>query len=471
MAECKDNEVKLFGPLVIVVAVGAAFGAVLSGGNVLLLVLGVLALTVGAYVGLSHPTWLLWALAVSMGLLPAGYFPGVHVPMVFTFVMGVLLATVVHPREVSRFTTMEKLLGALVALSFLSVVFTFTSIADPIEFIKWAAVTLLAIALLRLPRSQLARFGQIYVVSATASGLLAIVILFADSGGRIMKALSIFGYGAAANTEFKAYSGGTATTRLTGTFLEPNSAGIGLLVALLMCLILFAGKWRIGMGTILLVALVLTLSRSALFAIVVGVVLLVLLQTLSIRQRSSILGGFVVAFGVALAIPQIRARILSSFGSSDTGSSARLDAVKDFPSQIQGHWIFGQGWALPEFKNGNLAFTTNFVANAPLLSLYRGGALVTIAFVVAMLYGCYLAYQCLRSTRWEWGMYGAGFIGFFFVTMQLDIGTVTIPQSTAGLSILIAFLIYAHEKATENASGADAPPSPSSLAARPAVSM
>ncbi|GAA1462074.1 O-antigen ligase family protein [Williamsia maris] len=462
---------KLFGPLVVVVAVVAAFGAVLAGGNVLLLVLGVLALTVGAYVGLCHPTWLLWALAASMGLLPAGYFPGVHVPMVFTFVMGVLLATVLHPREVSRFTTMEKLLGALVAFSFISMVFTFTSIADPVEFIKWAAVTLLAIALLRLPRSQLARFGQIYVVSATISGLLAIVILFADSGGRIMNALSIFGYGAAANTEFKAYSGTTATTRLTGTFLEPNAAGIGLLVALLMCLILFTGRWRIGMGTILLVALVLTLSRSALFAIVVGVVLLVLLQSLSIRQRSTILGGFVVAFGVALAIPQIRARILSSFGSDDTSSSARLDAIKDFPSQIHGQWLFGRGWALPEFKNGTLAFTTNFVANAPLLSLYRGGALVTIAFVAALLYGCYLAYQCLRSTRWELGLYGGGFIGFFLVTMQLDIGTVTIPQSTAGLSFLIAFLIYAREKATHASADLNTPAVGDSAAARPVASI
>ena len=64
-----------------------------------------------------------------------------------------------------------------------------------------------------------------------------------------------------------------------------------------------------------------------------------------------------------------------------------------------------------------------------------------------LIYGCYLGYQCLRSRRWEWGFYGGGFIGFSVVALQLDFSTITIPVSTADLSLLIVFLVYTSELA------------------------
>ncbi|MBJ7289143.1 O-antigen ligase domain-containing protein [Williamsia sp.] len=447
----------MIGPLIVVLAAAGAFGSILLGGSILIAALAGLALIVGVFVGLRHPTWLLWATAGAAGLFPAGYLPGVHVPMVFSLAMGFLLATLVHPVENKKISTMEWFVIALLLMSFLSLVVTAGSPVDIMEFVKWAAAVSLVIALMRLPRSQVFRFGQVYVCATTLSGLLAMGIVFGDPAGKVLKSLSILGYGTEAESTRYVYSGDKPTARLAGTFLDPNAAGIGILVALLICVIVFAGWTRFVLGGILLVCLILTLSRASLFALVFGVVMMLVFQSLSVRQRTGIIATFVLGFCAALSVPQIRNRLLTSFSSQDTGSSARLDAIRDFPGALTGRWIFGRGWGLPEFKDPALAFTTNFVANAPLLSVYRGGVLVGITFVIGMLYSCTLGYRCLRSDQWNLGLYGGSFIGFFLITMQLDIGTVTIPVSTAGLSFLLVFLIHASDMAKESSTKHSSP--------------
>ncbi len=407
-------------------------------------------LTVGAYIGLRHPLYLTRALAFSLGALPFGYVPGVHAPLVFTLGAAVILASVIHRTAVTRITVGETAVIALIVTSAISVFATAGTTVDYAEFGKWLVSTLVAVSLLRLPREELELFGRIYVYSASAAAAFALVILVADPSGRLIRYLSPFGYGTEEESTRFVYTDGAATVRLAGTYIDPNAAGIGLFVALMLCVLLIRGRLRIALALLLFGSIVLTLSRAALFSVVFGVLLMLLFQNLRTRERVAIIGGFALAFVGALAVPTVRSRVFSSFGSGDAGSSARGDALVDFPGHMAGHWLFGLGWGREEFKDPGTAFDVNYVANAPLLSVYRGGIFTGLAFLAIIVVGAYLGYRCLRSRNWEHGFIGGGFIGFSVVALQLDFPVVTIPATTMAFSVLIVFLILAREKATDN---------------------
>ncbi|OZF07619.1 hypothetical protein CH300_06640 [Rhodococcus sp. 15-1154-1] len=407
-------------------------------------------LTVGAYIGLRHPLYLTRALAFSLGALPFGYVPGVHAPLVFTLGAAVILASVIHRTAVTRVTVGEMAVIALIVTSAISVFATAGTTVDYAEFGKWLVSTLVAVSLLRLPREELELFGRIYVYSASAAAAFALVILVADPSGRLIRYLSPFGYGTEEESTRFVYTDGAATVRLAGTYIDPNAAGIGLFVALMLCVLLIRGRLRIALSLLLFGSIVLTLSRAALFSVVFGVLLMLLFQNLRARERVAIIGGFALAFVGALAVPTVRNRVFSSFGSGDAGSSARGDALVDFPGHMAGHWLFGLGWGREEFKDPGTAFDVNYVANAPLLSVYRGGIFTGLAFLAIIVVGAYLGYRCLRSRNWELGFIGGGFIGFSVVALQLDFPVVTIPATTMAFSVLIVFLVLAREKATDN---------------------
>ncbi len=407
-------------------------------------------LTVGAYIGLRHPLYLTRALAFSLGALPFGYVPGVHAPLVFTLGAAVILASVIHRTAVTRVTVGEMAVIALIVTSAISVFATAGTTVDYAEFGKWLVSTLVAVSLLRLPREELELFGRIYVYSASAAAAFALVILVADPSGRLIRYLSPFGYGTEEESTRFVYTDGAATVRLAGTYIDPNAAGIGLFVALMLCVLLIRGRLRIALSLLLFGSIVLTLSRAALFSVVFGVLLMLLFQNLRTRERVAIIGGFALAFVGALAVPTVRNRVFSSFGSGDAGSSARGDALVDFPGHMAGHWLFGLGWGREEFKDPGTAFDVNYVANAPLLSVYRGGIFTGLAFLAIIVVGAYLGYRCLRSRNWEHGFIGGGFIGFSVVALQLDFPVVTIPATTMAFSVLIVFLVLAREKATDN---------------------
>ncbi|WP_243636936.1 O-antigen ligase family protein [Rhodococcus sp. Eu-32] len=404
----------------------------------------------GAYIGLRHPTYLTRALAFSLGALPFGYVPGVHAPLVFTLGFGVVLASVIHRTGVSRVTHGEMAVIALIVTSALSVVATGSATVDYAEFGKWLVSTLVAVSLLRLPRTELELFGRIYVYAASLAAAFAIVVLMGDPAGKLIGYLSPFGYGTEEESTRFVYSGGAATVRLAGTYIDPNAAGIGLFVALMLCVLLLRDRMRVALSALLFGALVLTLSRAALFSVVFGVVLMLLFQSMRTRDRVVIIGGFFAAFVAALSVPTVRNRVFSSFGSGDAGSSARGDALADFPGHMAGHWLFGLGWGRTEFKDPGSAFEVNYVANAPLLSVYRGGILAGLAFAAVIVVGAIIGYRCLRSKHWEHGFIGGGFIGFCVVALQLDFPVVTIPATTMAFSVLIVFLVVAWEKATDN---------------------
>jgi polysaccharide biosynthesis protein PslJ len=175
--------------------------------------------------------------------------------------------------------------------------------------------------------------------------------------------------------------------------------------------------------------------------VLVGVVLVLLFHSMRARDRSIALGAMALVAAGAMLTPAVRTRILTSFGSDDTGSSARGDALKQWPGQMAGHWPFGLGWGRPEFKDGNTAFTLNFVANVPLITIYRAGIIVGVVFLALLVVGCVMSGKALRSNSLSRAMYGGIFIGICFVALQLDHMVADIPQVTLLFSILLVFLV------------------------------
>ncbi|OZC83634.1 hypothetical protein CH254_22105 [Rhodococcus sp. 06-412-2C] len=462
---------------IVVVPVFVTFAMILGGTPAKLGAFALVVLTVGAYIGLRHPLYLTRALAFSLGALPFGYVPGVHAPLIFALGIAVILATVIHRTAVSRITWPEMPMIALLVLSALSLFATSGALVDYVEFGQWVVSTLVVVCLLRMQRDELALFGRIYVYAASAAAAFAVLIFFADPAGKLIRYLSIFGYGSEEESTRFVYSPtGATTVRLAGTYIDPNAAGIGFVLALMLCVLLLRGYLRTMLAALLFLSIVMTLSRAALFSVVFGVLLMLAFQQLRTRERLAIVGSFAAAFVGALAVPSVRNRVFSSFGSGDAGSSARGDALVEFPGHMQGHWMFGLGWGRAEFKDPTVAFEVNYVANTPLLTIYRGGLVAGIAFVAILVVIAVVGYKLLRARQWEYGFYGGGMIGFAVVALQLDFPVVTIPATTMAFSVMYAFLVYAWEKSSEtdpladNAHAGETKSLVSPREARPAVS-
>jgi polysaccharide biosynthesis protein PslJ len=419
-------------------------------------IIGLAALIVGAYIGLRHPLWLYSGMAVAIGFMPFGYFPGVHVPLYLPFAAGAVLAAAVHPSGRKGLSPMEVTVLALVATSGVAMFANAKNLVDYGEYIKWSIATLVIIALLKLSPENMAKIGRFYVYAATANALFGIIFVTVDRNQRLMKIFNPFGYGRAETTRFVfSNEGQTKQVRLGGLWVDPNAAGIGLVVAFALAVVLLSGHARIIVGLILAAAIALSLSRAALFSVVVGIVLVFLFHSMRSRDRQLMLGLIGLAATAALLTPQVRNRLLMSFGSDDTGSSARMDALRAWPGQMQGHWIFGLGWGRREFKDGVYAFQLNFVANGPLITIYRAGVIVGALFILMVLIGCYLSYRAIRSDSFGEALYGGCFIGFSVVALQLDHPIVTTPQSTVAFSFFLAYLVYLEEARRRKRRAAD----------------
>jgi hypothetical protein len=441
------------------IAVWAALG---HGKLMTLGLVGVLALIIGVYIGLQHPLWLYWALAAILGGLPFAYLPGVHVPMYLLFAGGAILAAIIHPSERTKLSRLENAVLLLILASALSLVGTGLSIPGLLLFAKWAIAAGVTIALLRLSRENMATFGRIFVVAASANALAGIVMATVDQEQRLLRPFRIFGYGVGAglreNLALFVYSDeGRSigkTMRLGGTWILPNSAGLALVIAIIMCLILFRGWTRVALTTIMTAALLLTLSRSMIFSVAVGLLLVLLFHSMRARDRQIAIGvAGLVAVGAFLT-PAVRERLLSTFADNDVGREARTDALAEFPGKMAGHWLFGLGWDRPEFRSGQLAQSLNYVSNAPLLTVYRGGVITGLMFVAVLVIGCILAYRALRSDSLANAIFGGMFIGIAVVSANLQQSVVDMPQMTLTFAVLLAFMVYVDQ------SSRPSPPAP-----------
>ena len=406
---------------------------------------GLVGLVAGTYIGLRHPLWLYWALAFLLAALPFGYFPGVHLPMYLALAVGVLLAALIHPSERTGLSRLEIAVVVLVVVSGLTLVFGGITLPGIVEFGRWATAMLVMVALLRLSPENMARFGRIYVYTAAVNAIYGMFIVFADPQQKSYRLLQIFGYGAGGDADALRYAfindqGEVTSLRLGGTWVEPNSAGLSMLFAIAIGVVVLTGWRRVAVTTIFLVAIPLTLSRAAIATVIVGFVLVLVFHTMRSRDRLLGLAALALIPAAALTVPTIRARIFSTLSSSDPGANDRARSLREFPHTMSGHWLFGLGWGRPEFKNGNLAFQLNYVSNAPLITVYRAGIFAGLAFVAIMVIGCIVGYRALRSASTSNAIMGGFFISACFLALQLDHTVASVSQPVMLFSILLAFL-------------------------------
>jgi polysaccharide biosynthesis protein PslJ len=156
-------------------------------------------------------------------------------------------------------------------------------------------------------------------------------------------------------------------------------------------------------------------------------------------SRVAIIATLMAGALLALSIPVIRDRFLNT--GSDRGSLDRTASLADYPRVMSGSWWFGKGWGLDEFINASAAYKTNHVANSPLLSVYRGGLLVGLAFVAVLVIGLFIAYRNLHKKPWESCVIGAQFVGFTIVGLQLDFPVVTHATMAMAWSVFIVLLV------------------------------
>jgi polysaccharide biosynthesis protein PslJ len=429
---------------ILAIVLVSVWGATSFGKLALLGVIGGFALLAAVYVGLRHPLWFFWGLAFVMGALPFGRVPGVGVPMWQPLAFGAVVATFLHPRFRTSTHPMEFAMWVLFLTSLLSLVVTGQSFADVSIFIRWGIATMMMFALARLAPEHAIRFGQIFVVTAAVNGAYGMYVIALDPGYNSLSFLRAFGYVKEALISRVAYAGeAVATTiRLGGTWVEPNGAGLNLALAVALGVLLFTGWRRITLVSVISVALVLTLSRAAIFTVVAGVLLVLVFHPMAARARAVLITFFAAAVIGALSVEPIRRRFLTSFGAGDAGSAARADALTVFPGQMSGHWGFGWGWARREFFDPAYAFVFNLPSNAPLITLYRSGMFAFLAFMAVAIIGCVYGYRAVRSRSFPLAMYGGTFIGLVVVQMQLDHPLAGTPTGALTYSVFLGFLVY-----------------------------
>jgi hypothetical protein len=397
----------------------------------------------GIWVALRRPLWIYCVYAFSLAFVPFGVLPSSPLPLVLLLGVSIGATAVLQlPSGRSRpFTSLEWWVLGLVVTSMLSLAVTFSTSYDLTEFSKWLIATSTLFALLRLQPDRLDIVGRWYVFGAASASLFALAMLLFDRAGNMLSVLSFLGYGTAGGTNLRYVVGeGEMTVRLTGTYVDPNAGGLFLFVGVLLALALFRGLWQVVFTGIVVLAMTLTLSRSALLSIAVAFLIFLAVQNMRFGGKLRMFGFAAIAGAVLLAIPAIQERILGSFGSNDVGSSARADALRDYPKHMDGNWLFGLGWGRIEFRDGSVGMAVNHVANAPLLSVYRGGIIVGLFFCAVLIYGLVLSYRGLRRSEARHGFIGAGFIGFTLVALQLDFPVITIPSVAALFAFFLANL-------------------------------
>lgn len=436
----------------------AAVGAALGGKLALIAIVGVLAVIIGSYIGLRHPLWLYYGMVIGVTALPFGYTPGVHVPIFLACAYGSMLAFLVHPRAVRRHSTLMSAVMILIVLSGLSMVMTYSTPVNITDFAKWAVATGAMFALLSLPNYELVRLGRAVVYACTFSGVLGIISVAQGTTKWIYKPFSIFGYYAAdrfyftggthvmpKNGRFDVGQGSETFQRLGGMWADPNGAGIGLVIGLAITAILFTGWQRAIIMATLSLAIMLTLSRAAMLSFLVGTALVFVFHNMRSRDRQAMIAVAFVAFSVAISVPSVRKRFMGSLGQNDAGASDRIAAIREFPMRLGDHWIFGRGWSLREFKDGPYAFTQNFVSNAPLIAVHRGGLIAGLSFIAVIVIGCVFAAKLIRSDSLPHAFYGGVFIAFSVIALNLDHPVVVMSQMTFMYTFFLTFLQYSDE--------------------------
>lgn len=411
-----------------------------------------IALPLGLWVAIRAPLVMYRLFAVVLGAIPFGTLPGFPLPLVLLLGVSIGATAVIQlPQQRGRaFSALDWSIVVLVVLSAASMIVNLSTSFDVTEFAKWLIATTAALALLRLDSNGLRAVARSYVWATAAAALFALYLLVFDSSGSRLSLLSFFGYGTTGGDNLRyVFDASGSTVRLTGTYVDPNVGGLFLFVGVLLALAHFRGVQRLALTGLLGAAMALTLSRAAIFSTLVAILVLFAVQRLRFDKKLGLFSVLATGAGALLLIPAVQNRLLASFGTFDRGTTDRVDALRDFPKLMDGHWLFGLGWGRIEFRDGAAGVAVNYVANAPLLTVYRGGVIVGLAFVAVLIVALVMSWRGLRTSRFDVGIVGAGFVGFALVALQVDFPVVTIAPVTALFSLLLAALPRAADLADD----------------------
>lgn len=397
-------------------------------------IVAVLAALVAGWVTTVHPRVTLGAFALVLGLVPYAKLPGTDAPLILVLAVGSWVALAFLPGVRLRPGWPEAALALVALVALLSVIVTSPSPKAFVEYAAWLAATSVVVPLRFLTAPARRVVIDALVAGAAVAAVAGIALLRFDPNGFFLARLWFVGYRAGADNA--QYVPGTEhnALRLTGTYVEPNIAGLVLAAALLLAVAAYRGWLRVLLVAVIGAGLAMTLSRSALGTVVVALGLVVLLGRG--RQRWWLVGAGVVGGLGALSVPVVRERLLNSFGPHDTGSLARELALSDFAKTLDHHWLWGLGWDREEFRSQAVGRTVNFVANAPLLTVYRGGVLLGAVVALVLLA---LVVRAVRRARggFEAAVLACGVAGFSLVALQLDFPVVIQHPATAVFSLLI----------------------------------
>lgn len=404
-------------------------------------VLALAALVVAAYAATVHPVSVFVALAAVLGFVPYLDVPGANVPVLLVLAVGVWVALGFLPGAELRPGGPELWVLALAAGALLSVVATDLSVDSLTELAAWLVATAIVVPIRFLPRAARTLVVRTFVISAAAAAALGSALVRLDPDGSLLSNLTFAGYSQErVRAQFVPGTEAIAT-RLTGTFVEPNIAGLVLAAAVMLAVAHFRGPMRIALVVLIGGGLLLTLSRTALATVIVAGVVLVL-RAGGRRSLALIAAGVVAGLG-ALAVPNVRGRLLDSFGPSDTGSIARGRALEAFPEAMEGHWIWGLGWAREEFRNASLSSTVNYVANGPLMTIYRGGMVLGILSVLVLVVLVVRSWIVAKRS-FEDAVVCSAVIGFVLVALQLDFPIVLQTPATVVFSFVVGLSLVPH---------------------------
>jgi hypothetical protein len=427
--------------LAVLAALGVAVTGIFLGLTWLaaLVVLGLLA-AAGLTLLANLPVAVICAMAFFLGAAPGVKTPGIGISITFVLSMAMWVALAVMPEVKHRVNWAAGLTATLIGTAFFAFLGNPVTGASFSDFFRWSVTAAAIYPLSVLPARYLALVGRWFVYGCTAAAAFGIVFVAIDRDGSKLNKLTIFGYNADGGNGRFVYGANGNIARLTSTYVDPNLGGFLMAVGLILGLALLRGRRRIISSGLLAVAIALTLGRADIGSLVVAGVLLVLFSRLGRRLRVRLLSsGLAGAIGL-FAVPAVRTRLSNSFGANDQGSSARWDAFRIFPGQMSGHWLLGRGFGAPELTNATAAAATNYVANAPLLTVYRGGVVVGLAFTALMLTAGLHAWRLLRGSRFETVVVGAGYLGVMLVALQLDFPVVTLSPATLTFALLLAFV-------------------------------
>jgi hypothetical protein len=372
-------------------------------------------------------------------LLPA---PGLGAPLILVLGIAVWVALVVAVRPALRLGWVEALVALSVIASGISVLVTSPDLTSIVEYGRWVIAFVLVIPLRVLSAKDLVSFGRAFVAGACFGSAVGMLLVAVDRKGYLLDQLTAFGYDVRGGN-LRIVKGSQETSlRLTGTYVDPNMGGFVLVVGLILAVALLRGVPRVVVTAIIGAAVLLTLSRTSIATVAAAFVIIVVLGNVGLRAWLGMIAAVAASAVGALAIPTVRLRLLDSFGPTDAGTQARRAAFYDYTEAMRGHWWFGKGWGIEEFRDPTVGQMTNFVANAPLLTVYRAGVFVGAIFVVLLIAGLFRSVGLLQRGTFPQAVVAAGFVAVALVALQLDFPVALLPPATMSFAVLLAFVSH-----------------------------